>query len=86
MYWHAAGLSTIAPRGIINYCSDYAIVHAVNMLCQDITKKVRNGEAARNRAIKAAKTAHAAQYPGDSPPALADDPPHLDNPKKQVLV
>jgi len=71
---------------MINYCSDNSIVHAVNMLCQDIAKKVRNGEAARNRAIMAAKTAHAAQYPGNPPPALADDPPPLDNPKKQVLV
>ena len=64
LHWHAAGLPTMAPRGMINYCSDNAIVDAVNMLCQDIAKKVRNGEAARNRAIKAHKTAYAAQYRG----------------------
>jgi len=86
LHWHAAGLPTMTPIGMINYCLDNSIVHAVNMLCQDIAKKVHNGEAARNRAIKAAKTAHAAQNPGGPPPALADDPPPLDNPKKQVLV
>jgi len=84
--WHAAGLPTMAPRGMINYCSDNSIVHAVNKLCQDIAKKVRNGEAACNRPIKVAKTAYGAQYPGDPTLALADDPPPLDNPKKQVLV
>jgi len=86
LHLHAAGLPTMVPRGMINCCSDNSIVNARNMLCQDIAKKVHNGEAARNRAIKAAKTAHTAQYPGDPPPVLADYPPPLDNAKKQVLV
>ena len=86
LHWHAAGLPTMALRGMIDYCSDNSIVLAVKLLCQDIAKKICNGEAARNGAIKAAKTAHAAQYPGDPPSALVDDPLHLANPKKQVLV
>src|SRR5437879_4429420 len=31
-HWHAASLPTMAPKGMINYCSNKAIVHAVNML------------------------------------------------------
>jgi len=55
----------MAPRRMINYAVDFKVLHAVNMLCQDIVKKVRNGEAAWTRAIKAARTVHAASYPGD---------------------
>jgi hypothetical protein len=44
LHWHAAALPTMAPRGMINYCADKGIIHAVNMLCQDIAKKLRNGE------------------------------------------
>jgi len=76
----------MASRDMINYCLDNFIIHAINMLCQHIVKKVCNGEAARNQAIKVAKTANAALYPCDTPLAVADDPPPLDNPKKQVLV
>jgi len=43
----SAGLPTMTPRGMVNYAADKQILHAVNMLCQDIAKKVRNWEAAR---------------------------------------
>ena len=87
LHHHAAGLATMAPRGMINYSEESEILHAVNMLCQDIAKKVRNGESARNRAIKAAVAAHAAQYPGDpSPPALADQPAPLTSAKNQIVL
>jgi len=82
----AAGLAIMAPRGMINYVADKTILHAVNILCQDIVKKVRNGKAAWTRAIKAARTAYAAQHPGDpSPPALADNPSRL-QPQKQIIL
>ena len=86
LHHHTAGLPTMAPRRMINYAADSKVLHAVNILCQDITKKVRNGEAAQTRAIKAARTAHAASYPGDpSPPALVEDPPPL-HPAKQIVL
>jgi len=86
LHHHAAGLPIIAPRGMINYAADSKVLHVVNMLCQDIAKKVRNGEAARTRARKAARTAHAASYPEDpSPPALAEDAPPLHLTKQIVL-
>jgi len=87
LHHHAAGLGTMAPSGMINYSEESEILHAVNMLCQDIAKKVRNGELACNRAIKAAAAAHAAQYPGDlSPPALADQPAPLTGAKNQIVL
>jgi len=86
LHHHTAGLPTIASCGMINYAADSKVLHAVNILCQDIAKKVRNGEAAQTRAIKAARTTHAASYLGDpSPPALAEDPPSL-HPTKQIVL
>jgi len=35
LHWHAAGLPTMVPRGMINYGSDNSIVPAGNKLCQD---------------------------------------------------
>jgi len=72
LHHHTAGLPTIAPRGMINYAADKTILHAANMLCQNIARKVRNRKAARTRAIKAART------------ALADDPPL--QPQKQIVL
>src|SRR5437870_10133512 len=90
LYWHAASLPTIPPKGMINYCSDKAIIHAVNILCQHIAKKVRGGETTYNNAIKGARAAHAWQYPGDpNPPHLNDHPPPLRSPTlatKQLLL
>jgi len=87
LHHHAASLSTMAPRGMINYYEESEMHHASNMLCQDIAKKVRNGESARNRAIKAGAAAHAAQYPDDpSPPALADQPAPLTGAKNQIVL
>ena len=86
LHWHAAGLPTMAPRGRINYYSDEAIVHWVNMLCQDSAMKVRSGENTRGQAIKATKSAHVARYPNDPPPDLADVPEDLGSLKKQPLM
>jgi len=77
----------MAIRGMINYSEEGEILHAVNMLCQDIPKKVWNGESARNWAIKAAPAAHAPQYPGDSsPPSLVDQPAPLTSAKNQIVL
>ncbi|RPB22324.1 hypothetical protein L211DRAFT_850640 [Terfezia boudieri ATCC MYA-4762] len=86
LHWHAAGLLTMAPRGKINYCTDKEIIHAVNMLCQDIAKKVRSGETARDQVISSAEAAHAAHYPRDPPPALSDKPPDLGSPNKKIVM
>ena len=65
----------MALRGMINYFVESEILHAGNVLHQDIAKKVRNGELAHNRTRKAAAPAHAAWYAGDlSPPALVGQP------------
>ncbi|RPB19011.1 hypothetical protein L211DRAFT_853580 [Terfezia boudieri ATCC MYA-4762] len=76
----------MAPRGKINYCTDKEIIHAVNMLCQDIAKKVRSGETACDQAISSAEAAHAAHYPRDPPPALSDKPPDLGSPNKKIVM
>ncbi|RPB20865.1 hypothetical protein L211DRAFT_852040, partial [Terfezia boudieri ATCC MYA-4762] len=85
LHWHAASLLTMAPRGKINYCTDKEIIHTVNMLYQDIAKKVRSGETARDQAISSAEAAHAAHYPRDPPPALSDKPPDLGSPNKKIF-
>ncbi|RPB18072.1 hypothetical protein L211DRAFT_854504 [Terfezia boudieri ATCC MYA-4762] len=86
LYWHAAGLPTIAPRGKINYCTDKEIIHAVNILCQDVAKKVCSGETARDQAISSAEAAHASHYPRDPPPALSDKPLDLGSPNKKIVM
>ncbi|RPB18893.1 hypothetical protein L211DRAFT_853707 [Terfezia boudieri ATCC MYA-4762] len=68
---HTTALPTMAPIGQINYLTDKSISQAVNILAQDIAKKVRSGAVVRDKAVKAAREAHAAKYPDDlSPPTL----------------
>ncbi|RPB18010.1 hypothetical protein L211DRAFT_854576 [Terfezia boudieri ATCC MYA-4762] len=86
LHWHAAGLPTMAPREKINYCTDKEIIHTVNMLCQDIAKKVHCRETARDQAISSAEAAHAAHYSRDPPPALSDKPPDLGSPNKKIVM
>ncbi|RPB18123.1 hypothetical protein L211DRAFT_854439 [Terfezia boudieri ATCC MYA-4762] len=59
------------PIGQINYLTDKSISQAVNILAQDIAKKVRSGAVVRDKAVKAAREAHAAKYLDDpSPPTF----------------
>ncbi|RPB18503.1 hypothetical protein L211DRAFT_854067 [Terfezia boudieri ATCC MYA-4762] len=61
----AAALPTMAPIGQINYLTDKSLSHAVNILAQDIAKKVRSAAIIRDKAVKAARKTHAAKYPDD---------------------
>ncbi|RPB18287.1 hypothetical protein L211DRAFT_854265 [Terfezia boudieri ATCC MYA-4762] len=75
---HTAALPTMAPIGQINYLTDKSISQAVNILAQDIAKKVCSGAVVRDKAVKAAREAHAAKYPDDpSPPTLGQLLPPL---------
>ncbi|KAF8416673.1 hypothetical protein EV426DRAFT_578630 [Tirmania nivea] len=61
----------MAPIGQINYLTDKSVSQAVNILAQDIAKKVRSGAVIRDKAVKAIRKGHAAKYPDDpSPPTL----------------
>ncbi|RPB18121.1 hypothetical protein L211DRAFT_854442, partial [Terfezia boudieri ATCC MYA-4762] len=61
----AAALPTMAPISQINYLTDKSLSHEVNILAQDIAKKVRSMAVIRDKAVKAAQEAHAAKYPDD---------------------
>ncbi|RPB22184.1 hypothetical protein L211DRAFT_850741 [Terfezia boudieri ATCC MYA-4762] len=74
----------MAPKGKINYSTDKEIIYAVNMLCQNIAKKVRSGETVRDQAISSVEAAHTAHYPRDPPPAPSDKPPGLGSPNKKI--
>ncbi|RPB18588.1 hypothetical protein L211DRAFT_853967 [Terfezia boudieri ATCC MYA-4762] len=76
----------MAPRGKINYCTHKEIIHAVNMLCQDIAKKVCSGETVRNQAISSTEAAYAIHYPRDPPRALSDKPLDLGSPNKKIVM
>ncbi|KAF8414795.1 hypothetical protein EV426DRAFT_579147 [Tirmania nivea] len=75
---HAAALPTMAPISQINYLTDKSVSKAVNILAQDIAKKVRSGAVIRDKAVKAVRKGHAAKYPDDpSPPTLGQLLPPL---------
>ncbi|KAF8421859.1 hypothetical protein EV426DRAFT_575578 [Tirmania nivea] len=59
----------MAPIGQINYLTDKSISQAVNILAQDIAKKVRSGAVIRDKAVKAIRKGHAAKYPDDPSPS-----------------
>ncbi|RPB18170.1 hypothetical protein L211DRAFT_854386 [Terfezia boudieri ATCC MYA-4762] len=65
---HAAALPTIASIGQINYLTDKSISQAVNILAQDITKKVRSGAVIRDKVVQAVREVHVTKYPDDPSP------------------
>ncbi|RPB18732.1 hypothetical protein L211DRAFT_853844 [Terfezia boudieri ATCC MYA-4762] len=61
----ATALPTMAPIGQINYVTNKSLSYVVNILAQDIAKKVCSTAVIRDKVVKAAREAHAAKYPDD---------------------